>query len=65
MTVSLVTTIQRWIGLSTDTKPSSEVKVGSTFYELDTGQPFIWDGDAWVEDLTLINAFVEALKEVP
>ncbi len=62
MTVSLVTTIQRWIGLSTDTKPTTNVKVGSTFYETNTGQGFMWDGDAWVEDLTLIYAFSEALK---
>ena len=60
MTVYLVTTIQRWQGLSTDTKPT-EAPVGSTFWETNTGQGFIWDGSNWVEDITLIHALTEAL----
>ena len=62
MTVRLVTTIQRWIGESGDTKPT-EAPVGSTFYELDTGQGFIWNSSEWVEDLTLIYAMTQALAE--
>lgn len=50
MTVSLVTTIQRWEGLSTDTKPSSDVREGSTFHEIDTGQKFIYQVNDWVKD---------------
>lgn len=62
MTVSLVTTIQRWIGLSTDTKPTSAPE-GSTFFETNTGQGWVWDESNWVEDISMINAFSQALKE--
>ena len=60
MTVQLVTTIQRWIGEEGDTKPTS-APVGSTFYELDTGQGWIWDGSYWVEDIRLVYALTLAL----
>jgi len=60
MSVELVSTIQRWIGLSTDTKPASPDRVGSTFYELNTGQGWIWDGSNWVEDIRLIYALTVA-----
>jgi len=62
MAVTLVTVIQRWIGLDSDTKPTPE-HAGSTFYELNTGKGWIWDGTYWVEDLTFIYAMIEALKE--
>ena len=52
MTVSLVATIQRWEGLSTDDKPSTDVKEGSTFHELDTGRRLVWNNSLWTEDLT-------------
>lgn len=38
----------RFIGLSTDTKPTSEVKAGATFFEQNTGFMFIYNGYAWV-----------------
>jgi|GEM_PF-5445444 len=38
---------QEFIGLSTDTKPTTDVPVGSTFYEADTKNGYIWDGSAW------------------
>lgn len=60
MTVKLVTDIQRWIGLDSDTKPITG-KAGSTFYELNTGQGWIWDGTNWVEDIRLTYAFSLAL----
>ena len=65
MTVQLLSSIQRWIGLDSDTKPtSSQIDyVGSTFYETNTGKGWIWDGTYWVEDLTFIYAMIEALKE--
>jgi len=62
MTVSLMANIHRWVGLSTDTKPTSG-PVGSTFFEVNTGQNWIWNGTDWIEDLTLIYAFTEALRE--
>lgn len=38
-----------WIGLSTDTKPTTGngVNTGSTFYETDTGATYIFNGAAW------------------
>ena len=62
MAVKLVTGHQKWIGLSTDTKPI-DGPVGSEFYELNTGQGFIWNGSIWVEDIRLIYALTQALKE--
>lgn len=48
MAVILTTTIQRWIGLSSDTKPASPTYSGSEFYETDTGRTYVWNGSAWV-----------------
>ncbi|NOR27590.1 MAG: hypothetical protein GQ540_03565 [Lutibacter sp.] len=54
------TTIKRYIGLSTDTKPSSPIQVGSVirilagseWYELDTGVTYVFDGSsAWTPKL--------------
>jgi len=47
MAVRLEATIQRWIGLSTDTKPTGP-PVGSTFYEANTGYSFKYNGYAWL-----------------
>ena len=47
MTVFLETTIQRFIGLSTDTKPTSP-PVGSPFVETDTGFTYKYNGYAWL-----------------
>jgi hypothetical protein len=38
----------RWIGLSTDTKPTSGIPVGATYFEVNTGLMFIYNGYAWV-----------------
>ena len=46
MTVQLVATIQRWLGLSTDTKPTAP-PAGSEFYETDTAATYVYDGSAW------------------
>ena len=46
MTVVITTAIQRWVGVSGDTKPVSP-PAGSTFYETDTGATYIYDGAAW------------------
>jgi len=53
-----------YIGYSTNTKPSTlrVDQAGSTFYELNTGKKWIWDGTYWVEDLSLIWALNEVLK---
>lgn len=46
MVVSLITTISRYQGVSGDVKPAAAL-TGSTFYEVDTGAWFVWDGDSW------------------
>jgi len=43
----LTRVIHRWIGLSTDTKPTAPA-AGSTFYETNTGYSFIYNGYAWL-----------------
>ena len=49
MTEKLIATIQRWVGLSTDTKPTS-VLVGSTFWEYDTKLEYVtYDGTNWTK----------------
>ncbi len=50
MAVKFVATINRWIGLSTDTKPTS-VPVGSEFFEYDTRKTFMtYDGNNWIRE---------------
>ena len=46
MTVVLTATVQRWIGVNSDTKPTAP-PAGSTFYETDTGATSVYDGTAW------------------
>lgn len=45
MAVGLISTIQRWEGLSVaggDAKPAAPTFVGSTYYETDTGRTYMW-----------------------
>jgi hypothetical protein len=60
MAVILLGNIKNFLGLSTDTKPI-DVPAGSTFVEKNTGIKFIWDGETWIEDLTLIYALSQVL----
>jgi len=47
MAVKLISTIQNWVGLSTDTKPTG-VAVGSTFLEYDSKLLYVnYDGTLW------------------
>ena len=51
MAVQMMSTIQRWEGLSVaggDTKPVAPTFVGSTYYETDTGRTYLWNGVIWV-----------------
>ncbi|MBB6446446.1 hypothetical protein [Bacillus benzoevorans] len=34
-------------GLSTDTKPTTGLIVGTTFFEIDTTNVYMWDGSTW------------------
>jgi hypothetical protein len=61
MAVKLITDVRKFIGLSTDTKPYL-TGIGGKFTEIDTGAKFLWNGEQWVDDLTLTYAFLEALK---
>ena len=38
-----------YIGLSTDTKPTIGIDVGTIFYESDTGRKFVFTGSTWVQ----------------
>jgi len=49
MTVYMVTQIKNYVGLSTDTKPTSDTPPGSTFWAYDTGTLFkTYDGTNWI-----------------
>jgi len=50
MAVKLETNIQRFNGLSSDSKPESPPE-GSTFHVIDTGEKYIFHNDTWEEDL--------------
>lgn len=52
MAVKKIATIQRWLGLSTDTKPTS-ADVGSTFLDINTGIRWIYNNYAWVPESVL------------
>lgn len=43
----LETATQRYIGLSSDEKPTSNVPAGSSFFESDTFRIARWDGYRW------------------
>lgn len=50
MAVTLITSITRYQGLSSDTKPTTGVNEGSKFFETDTGLSYTYDGSSWVEE---------------
>ena len=47
MAVTRIWRPHRYVGVSGDTKPLSNVPAGSTFIERDTGAAFIYDGTSW------------------
>jgi len=66
MTVVFVSTINSWIGLSTDTKPTSK-PVGSKFWEYDTKLEYItYDGTNWTPyRYTFSNLNASLVKDLP
>lgn len=61
----------RYVGLSTDTKPSlatdgSIIDVGSEYQETDTGVWYYWDGAAWQQTTFMqkFNQLVEVAVEI-
>ena len=47
MIVCTTQPLYRYSGLSTDVKPTKDIKDASTFWETDTGKEFEWRKDAW------------------
>ena len=39
--------VERYIGVSTDSKPTTGVTTGAQFLETDTGDTYTWDGSNW------------------
>jgi len=67
MAVILLRVIQRWIGLSSDAKPTT-APAGSTFHEYDTGLTWITydDGTNWVPyEYTLSTVNVAVSRDMP
>ncbi len=71
MTVDMNTTIKRYRGISTDTKPTvlTDAPTGSEYYESDTGKTFIASSTGWIERLdstvglsTAITAALSSMK---
>ncbi len=59
--VITVTTIQKFIGTSLETKPgvllsdTTSVAVGSEFFERDTGVTYVYDGTSWNLKVALVR----------
>ena len=53
----------RFIGLSTDTKPTT-VDAGATFFEFNTGYMFIYNGYAWVPKSILSEGVTVNYKQI-
>ena len=62
MTVVLTTTIQRFIGLAADAKPTPPA--GSEFYETDSGATYVYDGSAWQLKAAGTAALLDAIVTI-
>ena len=60
--VRLEGTIKRYIGASTDEKPTEEIPPGSSFLETNTGAVWRFDGRVWI--VAPSGEAVSALLEV-
>ena len=47
MAVQLLRVINNYIGLAGDTKPTTDIEIGSTFEETDTGTKYTFTGTGW------------------
>lgn len=45
---SMFKTNSFYVGLSTDTKPTSNQEIGVEFWETDTGKTYRWSGSSWI-----------------
>ena len=67
MTVYRITSPKKYIGLSTDTKPTTEIPPGSTFFEYDTGVLYVcYDGTLWAakSSVSFLQATTIDLQQV-
>lgn len=55
MIVCTTQPLYRYSGLSTDIKPTKDVKDASTFWETDTGKEYEWRKDAWIQTNNVIT----------
>lgn len=62
MAVQLESTTYRWLGLSTDTKPTANVKPGSHFFETDTKKTFVYSAAGWTEDIATVDVSDRAAR---
>ena len=64
MAISLIATIKRFQGLSTDDKPIIDIPEGSTFHEIDTGMEFILHQGMWEQDLRRVSLNLETFNTI-
>jgi len=64
MSYTLLANISKFIGASTDTKPSSGVRIGSEFYESDYLWEWIWNGYAWVPKKIALDNITVNYKQI-
>jgi len=55
---TLLRAINQYVGTSGDTKPTSGIPAGSTFYVTDYESTYIYDGSAWKDDYTTTIDFI-------
>jgi len=61
MTVLVANKMNKYIGLSTDEKPLN-VREGSTYHSVDTGEHWIFHDKLWETDLTMARAMKDSLE---
>ena len=59
MAITIAKAGTNYVGLSTDTKPTTNVSANSTFEETDTGDLYDFDGDSWNKTRTSGVDYVE------
>ena len=64
MAVKYIAAIKIYSGLSTDSKPTTGVPVGSTFWETDEGHAYAYNGSAWSYIFPLVDIITGALVSV-
>ena len=57
--------IKRLFGISSDSKPSSNVPTGSLFYETDTGVSYVYDGSAWNTQSSRVSGGMSVVSVTP